>query len=57
MAGANDSGLMAGKAFLEMGLNDAGLVNGLKTAEAKLQAFALAIRKIGEGDSAAQEKR
>jgi hypothetical protein len=43
----NAGGIRAGKAFVEAGLEDAGLRAGLKAAEAKLKAFGAGVAGIG----------
>jgi len=47
MAGAVAAGIRAGRAFIEMGLNDAALQTGLKAAEAKLGSFGASLAKVG----------
>lgn len=46
---ASASGIRAGRAFIELYANDAKLVQGLKSAQRRLQAFGSAVTQIGSG--------
>lgn len=46
---ANATGIRAGKAYVEAGLDDSGLTAGLRAAEAKLKAWGQSITAIGAG--------
>lgn len=43
------SGIRAGKAFVEVGAQDAALAKGLRRAEARLRAFGRRVQEIGQG--------
>jgi hypothetical protein len=50
---ASASGIRAGAAYIELGLNDSALLKGLQAAAAKLQSFGASLQNIGGGILAA----